>query len=354
MLGRKDRDQAELFVTGSLRQLIPDDRILARVDRVLDLSWLRAEVGDLYGPDNGRPGIDPEVAVRLMLAGFLLGLVHDRRLMREAQVNLAIRWFVGYGLHETLPDHSSLTRIRQRWGPERFKAILTRSVQACVAAGIAKGEVVHIDASLIRADVTWDAIADAHADAVTTAHPVLPDAVPAARAPPSRRRPRRACKTDPNAALGKVRRNLPAQPSYKQHTAVDQACGVVLDVVVTTGATHESTIVEGQIDTIVAATASRSGSLHWMPATPSRARLPRSRRAASRRWFRQGPNGRPGRASFRCGASSSTRVTTMCAARVGAPCGSMANRMRMASRLTVPRSRIVRPAPGGLAASARQ
>ncbi len=72
--------------------------------------------------------------MRLRLAGFLLGLVPDRRLMREAQVNLAIRWFVGYGLHETLPDHSSLTRIRQRWGPERFKAILTRSVQACVAA----------------------------------------------------------------------------------------------------------------------------------------------------------------------------------------------------------------------------
>src|SRR3712207_674155 len=184
MLGRKDRDQAQLFVTGSLRQRVPDKHILARLDRVLDLSWLRAAVADLYCPDNGRPGIDPEVAVRLRLAGFLLGLVHDRRLLREAQVNLAIRYFVGYGLHEALPDHSSLTRIRQRWGPERFKAILTRSVEACVAAGIAKGEVVHIDASLVRADVTWDAIADAHADAVIMAHPVLPDAA-LAPAPPS-------------------------------------------------------------------------------------------------------------------------------------------------------------------------
>src|SRR5215207_11359526 len=153
MLGRKNRDQLELFITGSLRQLVPDDHVLVRVDQVLDLSWLRDEVADLYCADNGRPGIDPEVAVRLMLAGLLLGIVHDRRLMREAQVNLAIRWFSGYGLHEAWPDHSSLTRIRQRWGPERFKAILARSVQACVAAGIAKGEVVHIDASLIRADV---------------------------------------------------------------------------------------------------------------------------------------------------------------------------------------------------------
>jgi len=81
---------------------------------VLDLSWLRNAVADLYCLDNGRPGIDPEVAVRLMLAGLLLVIVHDRRLMREAQVDLAMRWFIGYGLHGTLPDHSSLTRIRQR------------------------------------------------------------------------------------------------------------------------------------------------------------------------------------------------------------------------------------------------
>lgn len=75
-----------------------------------------------------------------MLAGFLLGIVHDRRLMREAQVNVAIRWFVGYGLHEMLPDHSSLTRIRQRWGAERFRWIFQRSVKACVEAKIAKGK----------------------------------------------------------------------------------------------------------------------------------------------------------------------------------------------------------------------
>jgi hypothetical protein len=100
VLGRKERGQLELFITGSLRQLIPDDHILARVDRVLDLSWLPDEVAGLYCADNGRPGIDPEVAVRLMLAGLLLGIVHNRKLMREAQVNLAIRWFIGYGLHE--------------------------------------------------------------------------------------------------------------------------------------------------------------------------------------------------------------------------------------------------------------
>src|SRR5687767_333463 len=123
MLGHKKRDQLELFITGSLRQLIPDEHVLARVDRVLDLSWLREEVADCYCLDDGRPGIDPEVAVRLMLAGLLIGIVHDRKLMREAHVNIAIRWFVGYSLHEQLPHHSSLTRIRRRWGEERFRKI---------------------------------------------------------------------------------------------------------------------------------------------------------------------------------------------------------------------------------------
>jgi hypothetical protein len=83
-LGRKERDQLALFISGSLRQLVPDNHVLARVDRVLDLSWLRAEVAEWYCDEEGRPGIDPEVAVRLMLAGLLVGVVHDRKLMREA------------------------------------------------------------------------------------------------------------------------------------------------------------------------------------------------------------------------------------------------------------------------------
>jgi len=83
-------------VTGSLEDLIPSDHVLRRVDKILDLSWLREEVRENYCETNGRPGIDPEAAVRLMLAGFFAGIVHDRKLMREAQVNLAIRWFAGY------------------------------------------------------------------------------------------------------------------------------------------------------------------------------------------------------------------------------------------------------------------
>jgi transposase len=134
LLGRKDRSQMTLFIPGSLDRLIPDDHILKKVDRVVDFTWLADEVRDRYCPDNGRPGIDPECALRLMLAGFFHGIVHDRKLLREAQVNLAIRWFAGYGLDEELPHHSSLGVIRERWGAERFKQIFQRTVAMCAKA----------------------------------------------------------------------------------------------------------------------------------------------------------------------------------------------------------------------------
>ena len=88
MIGTQKRWQEDLFIAGPLSSLIPEDHILKQVDKVLDLSWLRKEVADLYCSNNGRPSIDPEAAVRLMLAGFFQGVVQDRKLMRQAQVNL--------------------------------------------------------------------------------------------------------------------------------------------------------------------------------------------------------------------------------------------------------------------------
>ena len=195
------------------------DTTLVRVDGVLDLGWLSTEVGGLYCPDNGRAGIDPEVAVRLMLAGFLLGIVHDRRLMREAQVNLAIRWFVGYALHEALPDHSSLTRIRQRWGEGVFRHIFTRVVRQCQAAGLVTAETVHIDASLIRADVSMDALVARHLDAVEEASDIE-------RTDRGTGKYKKLCRTDPDATMA-TSSKAPLRPAYKQHTSVGSCleCG---------------------------------------------------------------------------------------------------------------------------------
>lgn len=257
MLGLQERRQLEFFVCGSLRDLVPDDHILARVDRVLDLSWLREEVAEAYATNVGRPGIDPEAALRLMLAGFLLGMVHDRRLMREAQVNLAIRWFAGFGLHERLPDHSSLTRIRQRWGAERFRRIFERTVKACVAAGIAKGEIVHADASLIRADVAWESLAVRHVEAVATANGEAepnPETETPLQDVKKIGKLKKVCLTDPDATMATTARNRRLEPSYKQHGVVDDGFGVVLEVEVTTGETNEGDQLLARLDTVEATT----------------------------------------------------------------------------------------------------
>ncbi len=246
MLDRKRREQMDLFVAGSMENLIPEDHVLRQVNRVLDLSWLREEVAACYCADNGRPGLDPEVVVRLMLAGLLLGYAHDRRLLREAQAHLAIRWFIGYRLDEELPDHSSLTRIRQRWGEERFKEILRRTVQACVEAKVATGEVVHMDASLIRADVSWESLAERHAEKVVRENDSEDETGKkgggGGSGPVSR--------TDPDARLARKSARAGFEPSYKHHAVVDDERGVVLDVEVTAGTLNEREMMEPQLDAV--------------------------------------------------------------------------------------------------------
>lgn len=258
MVGNQDRWREDIFVACPLRDLVPDDHILKQVDRVLDLTWLREEVADCYCSDNGRPSIDPEAALRLMLAGFFAGIVHDRKLMREAQVNLAMRWFAGYRLHEQLPDHSSLTRIRQRWGEERFKRIFQRTIAACRKAGLVAGETVHVDATLIRADVSWESMVADHVEQVLTENQVEDGSgqeAPALSRKPGRprkhpRQPKKHSRTDPEAKLATSSHEWRMEPCYKQHTAVDDKAGVIVDVVVTTGEDNEGTQLQEQLERI--------------------------------------------------------------------------------------------------------
>lgn len=251
LLGKQERWQEDLFVAGPLSSLIPDDHILKQVDKVLDLSWLRNAVLDLYCSTNGRPGIDPEAAVRLMLAGFFQGIVHDRKLMREAQVNLAIRWFAGYRLDEKLPDHSSLTKIRQRWGADRFKQIFLKTVQSCIDANLVNGDTVHVDATLIRADVSWESLTTEHAETVIKEN-VSDEDTAKGRGRPSKKqpKPKKRSTTDPDATMTTSSHTHRMEPFYKQHGAVDDQCGVIVDVDVTTGEANEGSQLPDQIKRI--------------------------------------------------------------------------------------------------------
>lgn len=253
MIGNQNRWQEDLFVACPLSSLIPDDHILKQVDKVLDLSWLRKEVSELYCESNGRPSIDPEAAIRLMLAGFFQGIVHDRKLMREAQVNMAIRWFAGYRLDERLPDHSSLTRIRQRWGPELFKQIFQRTVKQSVQAGLVNGDTVHVDATLIRADVSWESLTEEHAKKVIAENPIeqKDDSSDAGKGERTKAtKSRKISTTDPDASMTTSSHTYHMEPFYKQHTAVDDTAGVIVDVDLTTGQGSEGKQLPQQIERI--------------------------------------------------------------------------------------------------------
>jgi IS5 family transposase len=173
--------------------------------------------------------------------------------MRDAQVNIAIRWFAGYALHEKLPDHSSLTRIRQRWGEHRFHEIFKRTVEACLKAKIATAEVVHIDASLIRANVSWYSLVERHVQDVLSENRIEGE-IEAERNGRQSGKHKKIRTTDPDATMATNARNRRLEPAYKQHTAVDDKVGVVLDVEVTTGQTNEGEMVEAQVDEIESTT----------------------------------------------------------------------------------------------------
>ncbi len=114
MMGRKLRSFAAL-INSSLEELVPQDHFYRHLERTLDLSFVRGFVQQCYA-GGGRPSIDPVVFFKLQLVMFFEDMRSERLLMRHAADRLSVRWYVGYDLDEPLPDHSSLTRIRERYG----------------------------------------------------------------------------------------------------------------------------------------------------------------------------------------------------------------------------------------------
>ena len=135
MMGTKERNFQPLPDDISLEDLVPRDNFYRRLQQKLDLSFVRELVEDRYAT-SGRPSIDPEVFFRLQLVMFHEGIRSERELMRVVADRLSARWYVGYDLFEALPDHSSLTRIRDRFGLSVFREFFERIVQMCVEEGL--------------------------------------------------------------------------------------------------------------------------------------------------------------------------------------------------------------------------
>lgn len=154
MMGRRERKQGQFLYNFRLEDHVPGDHLVRRIDAVLDTSWVHRELAPFYS-HTGRPSVDPELMIRMLIVGYVFAIRSERRLCEEVQVNLAYRWFCGLGIEDQIPNHSVFSRARHERFREAdaFRLMFERVVGACIAAGLVGGVAFSIDASLIRADV---------------------------------------------------------------------------------------------------------------------------------------------------------------------------------------------------------
>jgi transposase len=153
MMGHRQVEQAALFYEFSLDTHVPADHLLRSIDRFVELGELRRELAPFYS-SIGRPSVDPERMIRMLIVGYCFGIRSERRLCDEVHLNLAYRWFCRLGLDGRVPDHSTFSKNRH--GRFRQSDLLRRVFESvlrrCIDEGLVGGEGFAVDASLIKAD----------------------------------------------------------------------------------------------------------------------------------------------------------------------------------------------------------
>ena len=245
-MGQQNQQKEFFSYNVDLDRRVRADNPLRQIAAAIDFSFVRAEVEHAYG-HNGNVSVDPVVILKMMLLLFWDNIASERQLMGIIPERLDYLWFLGYGLNDPVPNHSVLSKARARWGVEVFEQLFVRTVGACVAAGLVAGKKIHVDGSLIAAQASTDsvitgppeliaALRQAYRDqAVKLAEPV---ALPAAPLGPVNQT--HLSLTDPDSELARGR-NTSSRPSYKQHRAVDDACGVITAQRTTGGSVKEDT-----------------------------------------------------------------------------------------------------------------
>ena len=152
MMGERSKSQGRFFYRFDLEQRVPADHLLRKIDAVLDLSKLRSQLAPYYS-HTGRPSIDQELMIRMLLIGYCYGIRSERRLCEEVDLNLAYRWFCRLNLEDRVPDHSTFSKNRHGRFREAdiLRHVFETTVQTCMDAGLVGGEGFAADESIIRA-----------------------------------------------------------------------------------------------------------------------------------------------------------------------------------------------------------
>ncbi|QSA98078.1 transposase [Methylococcus sp. EFPC2] len=153
MMGQQVWGQEQLFYSFSLEDHVPSNHLLRGIDHFLDIGSLRQHLAGFYS-HTGRPSIDPELMIRMLIVGYCFGIRSERRLCEEVHLNLAYRWFCRLGLQDPVPDHSTFSKNRHGRFRESgvFRHVFETVLQRCMAEGLVKGEGFATDASIIKAD----------------------------------------------------------------------------------------------------------------------------------------------------------------------------------------------------------
>lgn len=154
MMGQQPRTES-LFYYFRLEDQIPEDHLLRLIDRYVDLSFVRERLKSFYS-STGRPSIDPEVLLRLLLVGYLYGVTSERRLLEEVRMHLAYRWFVRLGLEQEIPDHSTFSKNRHGRFRQSgvFREVFEEIVRRCLEAGLVEGEHLAVDGTMVGANAS--------------------------------------------------------------------------------------------------------------------------------------------------------------------------------------------------------
>lgn len=237
MMGRQEPDQERLFYNFRLEDQIPANHLVRKLDALLDFEPIREDLASFYS-NTGRPSIDPELMIRMLLIGYCYSIRSERKLCEEVQFNLAYKWFCGLGLEDPVPDHSTFSKNRHGRFRESdvFRLVFESVVASCMKAGLVGGEGFAVDASVIEADasrykrvegdeVDWS-------DRQKASHPVQEyiaaldtDASPTNPA----QKPKALSPSDPSAAWT-TRGRHKVQFAYSINHLIDLQDGVIIDV----------------------------------------------------------------------------------------------------------------------------
>lgn len=236
-----------------IENLVPQDHLLRKIKNYIDFSFIHEKVRHLYCQDNGRPCIDPVVLFKMLFIGYLYGIRSERQIVREVEVNIAYRWFLGLSLTDKVPHHSTISQNRRRKfnNTDIFQEIFDEIVLQAIQKGLIEGKELFTDSTFLKANANKNKFNRKKIKKSTLKYiqqldqAVKEDRKKHDKKPLKEKEPvektseTRISTTDPESGF-MVRDGKPRGFYYLDHVTVDGKLNLITDVHVTPGNVHDS------------------------------------------------------------------------------------------------------------------